>query len=34
VTVYYNKSLHWQDLSFSALEIFITKDQRVEIKGL
>lgn len=34
ITVYYKKSLHWQDLSFSALEIFITKDQRVEIKGL
>lgn len=34
IKVYYNKSLHWQDLSFTALEIFITKDQRVEIKGL
>jgi hypothetical protein len=26
--------LKWQDLSFSALEIFQTKDKRVEIKGL
>jgi len=34
ITVYYNKSLRWQDLSFSALEIFQTKDQRVDIKGL
>jgi len=34
ITVFYRKSLRWQDLSFSALEIFRTKDQRVEIKGL
>ena len=34
VTVLYKKSLKWQDLSFSALEIFQTKDKRVEIKGL
>lgn len=34
ITVYYNKLLHWQSLSFSALEIFITNDHRVEIKGL
>lgn len=34
ITVRYRKSLKWQDLSFSALEIFQTKDQRVEIKGL
>ena len=34
LTVVYDKSLRWQDLSFSALEIFKTKDQRVQIKGL
>lgn len=34
VTVLYKKILKWQDLSFSALEIFQTKDKRVEIKGL
>ena len=34
VTVVYKKILKWQDLSFSALEIFQTKDKRVEIKGL
>jgi hypothetical protein len=34
VTVLYKKLLKWQDLSFSALEIFQTKDKRVEIKGL
>ena len=34
IRVVYRKSLKWQDLSFSALEIFRTKDGRVEIKGL
>ena len=34
VTVLYERSLKWQDLTFSALKIFQTKDQRVEIKGL
>lgn len=34
LTVIYKKSLKWQDLSFSALEIFQTQDRRVEIKGL
>jgi len=34
VTVLYKKLLKWQDLSFSALEIFQTRDKRVEIKGL
>jgi len=33
ITVLYQESLRWQDLTFSALEIFQTKDQRVEIKG-
>ena len=32
--VEYNKALKWQDLSFSALKIFQTKDKRVEIRGL
>ena len=34
VTVTYLKSLKWQDVIFSALEIFRTEDGRVEIKGL
>lgn len=33
ITVLYDKSLKWQDLIFSALTIFKTKDNRVEIKG-
>jgi len=33
VTVFYDKSLKWQDLIFSALTIFKTKDNRVEIRG-
>ena len=34
VTALYDKSLRWQDLAFSALEIFQTADKRVEIKGM
>ena len=34
VTVLYNKLLKWQELNFSALEIFQTKDKRVQIRGL
>jgi hypothetical protein len=34
VSVQYNKRLKWQDLSFSALKIFQTKDKRVEIRGI
>jgi len=34
LTIIYKKSLKWQDLSFSALEIFQTQDGRVAIKGL
>ena len=34
ITLLYNKSLKWQDLSFSALEIFETQDSKVEIKGV
>ncbi|MBW1681944.1 MAG: hypothetical protein JRF59_08950 [Deltaproteobacteria bacterium] len=30
----YDRSQKWQDLSFSALEIFSTEDHRVEIKGM
>ena len=33
ITVLYNKSLKWQDLIFSALTIFKTKDNRIEIRG-
>ena len=33
VSVIYNKSLKWQDLNFSALKLFETKDKRVEIIG-
>ena len=34
ITILYQKALKWQELNFSALEIFRTKDQRLEIKGL
>lgn len=34
IEVVYQQSLKWQDLIFSALEIFQTRDRRVEIKGL
>ena len=34
IEVYYKKSLKWQDLIFSALEIFQTKDRKVQIKGI
>ena len=34
LTVLYNTSLKWQELSFSALRIFETNDQRIEIKGV
>ena len=34
LTVLYNKSLKWQELNFSAIEIFQTKDQRIQIKGI
>ena len=33
LTVLYNRSLQWQELSFSALRIFQTADSRVAIKG-
>jgi len=34
ITIFYQKSLKWQELNFSALKIFKTKDNRLEIKGL
>lgn len=34
ITIYYRKSLKWQALNFSALEIFNSEDNRLEIKGL
>jgi len=33
ITVLYKKSLKWQELIFTALEIFQTKDQKVQIIG-
>lgn len=33
ITVRYDKTLKWQDLNFSALFIFKTKDNRIEIEG-
>ncbi len=34
VTVIYDITLRWQDLIFSALTIFKTKDDRVQLRGL
>lgn len=34
ITIHYQKALKWQDLSFSALHIFKTKDGRIQIMGL
>ncbi len=34
ISIFYQKSMKWQELNFSALEIFRTKDNRLEIKGL
>ena len=34
ITIFYQKSSKWQELNFSALKIFKTKDNRLEIKGL
>lgn len=33
ISLIYRKSKKWQELSFSALKIFETKDQRIEISG-
>ncbi len=34
ITIIYRKTLKWQELNFSALEVFRTEDNRLEIKGL
>ncbi len=34
VCVIYRKELKWQELSFTALEVFQTPDQRIEIRGV
>jgi hypothetical protein len=34
ITVMYEKSLRWQEVNFSALKVFETADQRVEIKAI
>lgn len=34
VKIIYSNSLKWQELSFSALEIFETSDKRIEITGV
>jgi hypothetical protein len=34
ITVTYQKTTKWQDLSFSALQIFKTKDERIQILGV
>lgn len=34
ITILYKKSLKWQELNFSALEIFGTNDDRLKIKGI
>ena len=33
ITVLFDKTLKWQDLNFSALSIFETKDSRIKIEG-
>ena len=33
-SILYRKSLKWQELNFTALEVFRTDDSRLEIKGL
>ena len=34
ITISYQKALKWQELNFSALMVFKTDDNRLEIKGL
>jgi hypothetical protein len=34
LTLLYNKNLKWQELNFSAIEIFQTKDKRIRIIGM
>jgi len=33
ISIIYNNSKKWQELCFSALKIFETKDKRIQIKG-
>ena len=33
VTILYDKALKWQELNFSALEIFTPEDKRVKVEG-
>ncbi len=33
VTILYKQTLRWQELSFSALTIFQTDDERIQIRG-
>ena len=34
ITITYQKALKWQELNFTALEVFRTEDNRLEIEGL
>ncbi|MFH0974895.1 MAG: SiaC family regulatory phosphoprotein [Spirochaetota bacterium] len=34
ISINYKKSKKWQELCFSALKIFETKDRRIQIKGM
>lgn len=34
ISILYEKAIKWQELNFSALEIFGTNNNRIEIKGL
>jgi hypothetical protein len=34
LVIQYDKSLHWQELSFSALQVFHTGDKRIRILGV
>ncbi|MBI3178954.1 MAG: hypothetical protein HYZ27_04795 [Deltaproteobacteria bacterium] len=34
ITLIYRKDLRWQDLSFSALQVFETADSPIEIRGV
>ena len=33
ISIMYDKSARWQDLSFSALRVFVTQDNRIRIEG-
>ncbi|MBS1151381.1 MAG: hypothetical protein H6Q89_3079 [Myxococcaceae bacterium] len=34
VSVIYNKNLKWQELNFTALQVFQTSDGRIEVRGV